>query len=276
MALSSSANETGRSAIGVRHERKDDVMSNFKIFAMAGAAFGLAVTSANAADLPLAAPVPVVPVFSGWYLRGDIGMTNQQTNSLTNVVAPGTSVGTRFLSFDSAPLYSLGAGYQFTNWLRVDATGEYRGAAHFHGQQVAVFSPVILPDDYHASKSEWLFLANAYVDLGTWWCITPYVGAGIGTSRNTISSFVDIGATQAGLGGGSILSTTYADNASKWNLAWAAYAGLAYQVTPNLALELSYRYVNLGTANTGPTQSFDGSPSSTDTRSTSAPSPRRT
>jgi opacity protein-like surface antigen len=185
-------------------------------------------------------------------------MTNQQTNSLTNVVAPGTSVGTRFLSFDSAPLYSLGAGYQFTNWLRVDATGEYRGASHFHGQQVAVFSPVILPDDYNASKSEWLFLANAYVDLGTWWCITPYIGAGIGTSRNSISSFVDIGATQAGLGGGSILSTTYADNASKWNLAWAAYAGLAYQDTPNLALELTYRYVNLGTATTGPTQSFDG------------------
>jgi opacity protein-like surface antigen len=85
--------------------------------------------------------------------------------------------------------------------------------------------------------------------------VTPFLGAGIGTSRNTISSFVDIGATQAGA---NILSTTYAENASKWNLAWALYAGLAYKVTPGLWLELTYRYVNLGTAVTGPTNSFDG------------------
>jgi len=94
------------------------------------------------------------------------------------------------------------------------------------------FGTVILPDDYTASKSEWLFLANGYVDLGTWWHVTPFIGAGIGTSRNTISSFTDIGATQAGLGGGSILSTTYGENASKWQLAYAAYAGLAYEVAP--------------------------------------------
>jgi opacity protein-like surface antigen len=232
-------------------------MSSFKKFAMASAAVGLAITTANAADLPLApAPIPVVQEFGGWYLRGDIGMTNQQTNSLTNVVAPGTSVGTKFLTFDSAPLYSLGGGYQFNNWLRVDVTGEYRGNSHFHGQQVAQFGNIILPDDYNASKSEWLFLANAYVDLGTWWCVTPFIGAGIGTSRNTISSFVDIGATQ--VGGNTILSTTYAENASKWNLAWALYAGLAYKVTPGLSLELTYRYVNLGTATTGLTNSFDG------------------
>jgi opacity protein-like surface antigen len=235
-------------------------MSNLKKFALASTAACLAITSANAADLlpPPPMPIPVVTTFSGWYLRGDIGMTNQQTTSLTNVVSPGTSVGTKFLTFDSAPLYSMGAGYQFTNWLRFDVTGEYRGNSQFHGQQVAQFGGVILPDDYSASKSEWLFLANAYVDLGTWWCITPFIGAGIGTSRNTISSFVDTGATQAGLGGGSILSTTYGENASKWNLAWAAYAGLAYKVAPGLNLELTYRYVNLGHAATGLTNSFDG------------------
>jgi opacity protein-like surface antigen len=233
-------------------------MSNFKKFAMASAAVCLAITAANAADLPLApVPVPVIE-FSGWYLRGDVGMTNQQVNSLTDVVAPGTSVGTKFLSFESSPLYSMGAGYQFTSWLRADVTGEFRGSAAFHGQQVAKFGPVSLPDDYTASKSEWLFLANAYVDLGTWWCVTPYIGAGIGTSRNTISNFTDSGSSSAGTGGIPILSTTYGENASKWNLAWALYAGLAYKVAPGLNLELTYRYVNLGTAATGPTNSFDG------------------
>lgn len=231
-------------------------MSHFKKFALASTAAMLAVTAANAADLlpPPPPPVPVVGI-SGWYLRGDIGITNQNTQSLTDVVAPGTSVGTKFLTFDSSPLFSAGAGYQFTNWLRVDATGEYRGKAHFHGQQVERFGGIIFPDDYSASKSEWLFLANAYLDLGTWWCITPFIGAGVGTSRNTISSFVDFGATQAGA---NIIATTYGEDHSKWNFAWAAYAGLAYKVAPGLNLELTYRYLNLGTAATGLTNSFDG------------------
>ena len=38
-------------------------------------------------------------------------------------------------------------------------------------------------DTYHATKTEWVVLANAYVDLGTWWCITPFIGAGVGGAR---------------------------------------------------------------------------------------------
>jgi opacity protein-like surface antigen len=181
-------------------------------------------------------------------------MSNQSVKSLDNVVSPGTTVTTTFLDFDSAPFFGLGAGYQFS-WFRFDFTGEFRAKANFHGSQTATFGAIILPDDYKASKSEWLFLANAYVDLGTWWCITPFIGAGIGTSRNTISNFVDIGATQVGA---TILSTTFGDTASKWNLAWAAHAGLAYKVTPGFTVELAYRYVHLGDAKTGPTNSFDG------------------
>jgi opacity protein-like surface antigen len=229
-------------------------MSGFRMLAAAGAV-AFSVAAAQAADLGL----PFVPApaqeFSGWYLRGNIGMTNQQVDSLTNVVSPGTAVNTKFLTFDSAPFFGLGAGLQMNNWLRFDATGEYRASAHFHGNQVAKFGTIILPDDYQASKSEWLFLANAYVDLGTWWSVTPFVGAGIGGSRNTISGFVDTGATQAGA---TILSTTFGGDASKWNFAWAFYAGLGYRVNPALTLEFAYRYVNLGGATTGPTNSFDG------------------
>ena len=50
-------------------------------------------------------------------------------------------------------------------------------------------------DNYSATKSELLFLANAYADLGTWWCITPFIGAGVGTYRVTISGFTDNGVT---------------------------------------------------------------------------------
>ena len=38
-----------------------------------------------------------------------------------------------------------------------------------------------------------MFLANAYVDLGTWWCFTPFIGAGVGGARNMISGVQDQG-----------------------------------------------------------------------------------
>ena len=85
--------------------------------------------------------------------------------------------------------------------------------------------------------------------------MTPFIGAGIGASRNTISNFMDQGATQSGA---TILSTTYFDTGSKWNFAWALYAGLGYQVTPGLTLEMTYRYVDLGKATTGTPHAFDG------------------
>ena len=34
------------------------------------------------------------------------------------------------------------------------------------------------------------------------------------------------------------------------SFAWAAHAGLSYTVNPNLKLELAYRYLNMGNANT--------------------------
>ena len=63
------------------------------------------------------------------------------------------------------------------------------------------------------------------------------------------------------LGGNhTVESTTFLDDHSKWSFAWALYAGLAYQVTPTFTVDLSYRYVNLGSAQTGPAHAFDGFP----------------
>ena len=86
-------------------------------------------------------------------------------------------------------LFGLGVGYQFNNWLRVDVTGEYRGRLRLPRPRHHFGNGSSRPTITAAKKSEWLFLANAYVDLGTWWCVTPFVGAGIGASRINISGF---------------------------------------------------------------------------------------
>lgn len=217
----------------------------------------LAGTVAHAADYSppppppvIYQPPPVIEEFSSWYLRGDIGMTNQSVSSLTNIQDVNNSVRDVGIGFDSSPLFGLGLGYYFNDWLRFDVTGEYRAKSNFKGLQIIRSGGSLYTDEYSGSKSEWLFLANAYVDLGTWYSLTPFVGAGIGFSRNTIHSFMDINTPNAGV--------AFGDTASKWNFAWALHAGLGYKVTKNFTVELAYRYVSLGDALSGDIQTYTG------------------
>ncbi len=196
------------------------------------------------------APPPVIEEFSGWYLRGDIGVTNQSVRDLTNSQDVNNSVQNVGLGFDASPLFGIGIGYYVNDWMRFDLTGEYRSKANFHGTQVISAGGAPYTDEYTASKSEWLFLMNGYVDLGTWSGFTPFVGAGVGGSRNTIHSLRDVNTITTGV--------AFGDTASKWNFAWALHAGLAYKVSKNFTVELAYRYVDLGDALSGDLYNYLG------------------
>ena len=234
-------------------------MRSIKSLLAAGAA-SLFSTTALAADLPIAAPATYAPPadFGGWYLRGDIGTTNQSMKTIdSNTAAQFPAVTQIGLGFDSSPSFGLGVGYQFNNWFRADITTQYRGKANLHGANGLIFTPTAFQqDNYYGSKSEVLVLANAYVDLGTWWSITPFIGVGVGTSYNRLSGFRDENVQiVSGITQGSVAN--FADNGT-WNFAWAAHAGLAYQVTPSVTLELAYSYVDLGSARPGNFTLFDG------------------
>jgi opacity protein-like surface antigen len=245
-------------------------MRSVKILIAAGAA-SLLSSAAFAADMAIAPPpmpyaAPVAD-FGGWYLRGDIGFSNQSVQNIRNT-NPALYANLLSLNektgFDTGGVFGLGAGYQFNNWFRVDVTGQYRGNTNFHGLDLTSFpnggATGFGSDVYNASKSEWVFLANAYVDLGTWWCVTPYIGAGVGTARVSIANFTDSGvATLFPPGSGVGPSLVSAQTGSQWNFAWALHAGLAYKVNPNMTVELGYSYLNLGDGTTGVDTTFDRS-----------------
>jgi opacity protein-like surface antigen len=238
-------------------------MANIKRLSVAIAVLAVSAPAALAADIiepPVYQAPEVTPQpYGGWYLRGDIGMSNQKLHGdLYNVLFDSTD-NVDFLdsgSFSSAPTFQVGLGYRFNNWLRTDFTAQYRGKADFSALDRYETTDDADPstwdgtNDYSAKKSEWLFLANAYVDLGTWQGITPYVGAGIGASRNTISSFRDVNVPNAGV--------AYGGTHSEWNLAWALHAGLDFEITDRLTLDLGYSYLNLGDAQSGDLIAYDG------------------
>ncbi|UPK34699.1 outer membrane beta-barrel protein [Bradyrhizobium sp. 186] len=237
-------------------------MRSVKSLLAAGAAT-LISSMAFAADMPIAAPPPMYAPpappadFGGWYLRGDVGMTNQSAKRIDSATAQAFPTQTVGLGFDSSPLFDLGVGYRFNNWFRADVIGQYRGKANLHGADNVIAPGFVGSDNYSGSKSEWVVMANAYVDLGTWWCITPFIGAGVGGSYNKLSGFRDDG-VQIAAGVPSNSVTYFADN-GKWNLAWAAHAGLAYKVSPGFTVELAYSYMDLGDAAPGNFRAYDNS-----------------
>jgi opacity protein-like surface antigen len=242
-------------------------MRSGKYLVAAGAA-SLLSSAAFAADLPImSAPqqyyAPPVQDFGGWYLRGDIGMTNSRGklhDDLFDTLPAGSTLTHLGEGFTGGMLYGVGVGYQFNSWFRADITGEYRSRVSFSGTDFATFSGgSTLSDVYQGGYSSWVGLANIYADLGTWWCLTPFVGVGVGAAHIQTTGLQDSGLTFApGFGSGNP-SSFFANGASTTNLAWALHAGVAYKVTNNFTVELAYRYLDMGTAVHGFGSSFDGS-----------------
>lgn len=252
-------------------------MRSVKCLIAAGAA-SLLSQAALAADMPsiapppplLYAPAPVAEDFGGWYLRGDIG----QTNTRGRLYAPAygdastasyTQIGHEFTGGTS---FGVGIGYQVNNWLRADVTGEYRSKVHFSGTDFATGSNGgAYSDSYSGGYTSFVGLFNVYADLGTWYCITPFIGVGVGGAYNSFSGLQDAGISptpiynQTGPGISQYVNTPslyQAGPGSKTNFAYALHAGLAYKVNNSFTVELAYRYLNLGSGVTGSGSSFDG------------------
>ncbi|MGH6664182.1 MAG: outer membrane protein [Pseudolabrys sp.] len=203
----------------------------------------MATGTAQAADYQQ--PMPQQPVMvqpqepENWYLRGYVGV-GMNSFTLDYLPAP-ANVGNGFAfdqhSIADTTFLGYGIGYEWNNWLRFDFTGEYRSKTQINarGRYDIITGQ---GDAYQGYLKSWVFLANAFVDLGTWNCFTPYVGLGIGGAYNTMADLVDMGIGQTGAG--------FGRNSSEWHAAWAIYAGLAYNVSKSLKIDLSYRYLNYG------------------------------
>jgi opacity protein-like surface antigen len=238
-------------------------MRSVKLIVAAGAA-SLLSSAAFAADMPSIMPPPqpyYAPPppqdFGGWYLRGDIGMTNSKGrlhDNLYDTLPAGSSLTQLGEGFTGGMSYGVGVGYQFNSWFRADVTGEYRSRVSFSGSDFSTFpGGSALSDVYQGGYSSWVGLVNAYADLGTWWCLTPFVGFGVGAAHIQTTGLQDSGLTSFGSSG-----SYFANGASTTNFAWAAHAGVAYKVNNNFTVELAYRYLDMGTAVHGFGSSFDG------------------
>jgi opacity protein-like surface antigen len=228
-------------------------MVSVKALFSAGAA-AMVSTAAYAADLGPPPPYQYQPPAAvleqgGWYLRGDVGVgilnfsefDHSQTNPGFVWPASWTIVQK---DIQDTTILGFGVGYELNNWLRFDITEEYRTKAMFKvkGSYTEFCPGGICFDINEGNYSAAVFMANAYIDFGTWWCLTPYVGAGVGGAYNRITGIEDTGIIADGSVG---FGYAPVDSAT-WNLAWNVQAGLTYSVSNNFKVDFSWRYLNLG------------------------------
>ena len=207
------------------------------VLALAATASTLPLSGALAADydppiyVDQAPEYTPVEVGSGWYLRGDVSYLPRK--SYRNVDFSSLTVS---YSDDETPVFaSLGFGYHFNDSLRGDINfgllpGNEVSASETTATDIATA---------RVKNSARTAIVNGYVDLGTYVGITPYVGAGIGLFRGKYSAsrtFTDL--TPANL--------DVADSISKTKYSWAytLNAGLAYQITKNIVIDLGYQYLS--------------------------------
>jgi opacity protein-like surface antigen len=222
--------------------------------------------AAFAADMPFPlAPEPQavdqpMEFGSGWYLRGDIGPSH-----VSNL-----DIDPQLLSRALANNWTIGGGggYQYNRWFRTEVTVDYESLYQKNGYGTGLLCPIHskngVTDVYsfctpllHSRLEAITILGSGYVDLGTWYGVTPYVGAGFGVNivynKDQVNYFQSNAASYAGI------SWTDSGNGQTYTANWDRYSsgttlrfsyafmgGVAYDVSEHLKLDLGYRWLNMG------------------------------
>jgi len=164
-------------------------------------------------------------LLSGWYLRADIGYRwNSGGPSNANVTSE------RYTnSYDA----TVGFGYKY-QWFRADVIYDRSGPTRVSATTtVATNQP-----QFTAKIRSETVLVNGYVDFGTWGGFTPYVGGGAGVARLKSVNYVDTTDSPS--------ITGVMGQGTQQNFAWAAMAGVAYQVSPSWMVDFGFRHLDLG------------------------------
>jgi OmpA-OmpF porin, OOP family len=183
---------------------------------------------------------------NGVYLRGDVGGAFGVDNSFkdTSPTSPLSSLGTtrQIGNPGNSIMFGGGVGYRFTPMFRSDFTLDYIPSFKETTHNSAV--PALRTS---AGITSLVGMVNGYLDLNgfaptMFGPFQPYIDAGVGFAHNDLhKAMLSLGGTNIGLLNG----------ASRTELAWGAGAGVAYSITPNLALDLAYKYLDLGEMRTG-------------------------
>ncbi|MDI4658775.1 outer membrane protein [Xanthobacter autotrophicus] len=164
-------------------------------------------------DFSLAPPDVSDDAPSGWYMRADAGYV---ASTGAHVTTGGIPAGLGL----SGSGWSVGGGlgYRFLPVLRGEVSLDYLdlGSAGNGGSELSANAAVAL--------------ASLYWDVITLAGFTPYLSVGAGFSINALH----------------VAPAAFGPAVNDWEFAWSAGAGVSYALSSDFSLDLSYRYLDLG------------------------------
>lgn len=236
-------------------------MRNFKKFTLVAAALMASTSLVNAADL-ISAPAPVADLppelatvgsTSGWYIRGDIGYANLDHKGVNFLQGQFFTGQFSQAEFDETFSLQGGIGYQITDYFRVDGTIKYFGSTDFYGDSAP--GDAVPCNGFPGSTCDFqdnaelealtLFMANAYVDLGTVNGFTPYIGAGIGAARVEYGDLFNNQTCDPAAPAGCSDNDSIHGGESTTRFAYALHAGASFDVSCRTKIDAGYSYTHI-------------------------------
>ena len=125
--------------------------------------------------------------------------------------------------------------------LRGDLMLGYHGKRTIDGVPGPWNGAVLPPtaDPLHTGVSSTTLMFNGYYDILQFGRFTPYLGAGLGLAYNKTDAVSFTGPANVISGD------------SRWSLAWSLMAGVGISLTERTTLDIGYRYLDVGRAESG-------------------------
>jgi len=168
-------------------------------------------------------------MWSCLYARVDGGVTMYERPSVIQPIGGlfssdggGTTTTAINSTIDPGGFFEGGVGCQVASSLRIEITG----GVHLKSSLTDAF-----PGSLDAEIGSQYVFVSSYWDITNYAGFTPYVGGGIGASKNEISGL----AAPAG-----------ATSGDDYDFAYHVGVGVSYDITSSLKFDLAYRYIDLG------------------------------
>lgn len=130
----------------------------------------------------------------------------------------------------TATLFGLGVGFKILPFIRTDLTVHYRNG--YEIDTTANVAGLGAGTRLNGDVSNLTGMLNAYFDFPAYSGLQPYIGGGVGVAYNDVDS----------VSAGSIILPGDTSTEFAWNVG----AGLTIGIFPGAAIDLGYRYADLG------------------------------
>lgn len=179
------------------------------------------------------------PAMAQVYLRGEVGYAWAQDadfkNDTSGVNAPQIGSSPSMKKVEDSANYGIALGYRFSPSLRSDISYGVRDGFRLKDSDKTPATPT---NTYTSDIKSSVWMLNVYYDFDQVYGFRPYVGAGLGWSRNEMGTLSFSFPSVPGAGS--------APGGTKTDTAWQISFGGSWALNKNASLDIGYRYIDLG------------------------------